>query len=394
MAIPDISNYRGREQAYVKHWLLERYLAPFAYKVGSKWDSIVYLDGFAGPWQVTDPEFADSSFAIAIQTLKHAQAGLSEKLRSLHMEAFLVEQNKDAFQKLETFSKKQNTVDFNVHPICGNFVDKIPEIERIVRLKCNNPFRFVFLDPKGWADIPMKKLQPFLKDRSCEVLINLMTRHIIRFLEEDDRSDSYQNLFGRPGVLEKLRGTTKDQNERAEQAVREYCRSLKDLCGFRYVSSAVILEPDQESVRYFLVYATNNVHGVEVFKQAEMTAARIQDEIRHETRLQKTRQEEMTFDEGPPKSRVSRVLRDKYTKRGRKKIVQVLKNTKDGSLISYEELFCVAMSFPLVTPDDLVNWIESWKPNIELKLINPTRHKKPAPDQDDQILVVNSGLIT
>ena len=37
------------------------------------------------------------------------------------------------------------------------------------------------------------------------------------------------------------------------------------------------MEPDQEAVRYYLVYATNHPRGVEVFKAAENRAAKIQD---------------------------------------------------------------------------------------------------------------------
>ena len=47
----DFSNYEGREQAYVKHCLLEEYLPELAYRVGRTWDSLVYVDAFAGPWQ-------------------------------------------------------------------------------------------------------------------------------------------------------------------------------------------------------------------------------------------------------------------------------------------------------------------------------------------------------
>ncbi len=31
--------------------LLEEYLPEWAYKVGSTWDSLAYVDAFAGPWQ-------------------------------------------------------------------------------------------------------------------------------------------------------------------------------------------------------------------------------------------------------------------------------------------------------------------------------------------------------
>jgi hypothetical protein len=56
----NLSDYKGREQAYIKHCLLEDYLPEWGWKVGSEWDSLVYLDGFAGPWETTSPNFADS----------------------------------------------------------------------------------------------------------------------------------------------------------------------------------------------------------------------------------------------------------------------------------------------------------------------------------------------
>jgi three-Cys-motif partner protein len=389
----DLAAYAGKEQAYVKHYLLDQYLVPLAYKVGSAWESIVYIDGFSGPWHVNDPNFADSSFAVAIEALRRAYTGLQGRDKSVRMQIVLVEANKQAFQKLEAFSANKSTPGFGVKALCGEFVDQIPAINSLIKATCRSPFRFVFLDPKGWADIPMRSLQPFLKDRSCEVLINLMTRHIIRFLDEADRAESYQNLFGRPGVLEKLRDVSKENNERADQAVREYCRSLTQLCDFKYVSSAVILEPDEESVRYFLVYATNDFHGIEVFKQAETATARTQDDIRHETRVRKTGQPEFGFDEGPPKSRLIIELRERYRKRARKKMLQTLLGCRDAKGATYESLFCEAMAFPLVTPEDLENWVRLLIPHAELRLAGSAQRKKPSPAEDDRVVVINAQAL-
>ena len=75
----NLVDYAGREQAYVKHRLLAEYLPPLAYKVGSAWDSIVYVDAFSGPWNTNRADLADFSFAVAIDTLRNAQAGLREK---------------------------------------------------------------------------------------------------------------------------------------------------------------------------------------------------------------------------------------------------------------------------------------------------------------------------
>jgi hypothetical protein len=75
----DLANYvGGREQAYVKHCLLERYLSRWAYKIGSSWDLLVFVDGFAGPWGTKDKEFADASFGIAVRVLTEAVNGLKK----------------------------------------------------------------------------------------------------------------------------------------------------------------------------------------------------------------------------------------------------------------------------------------------------------------------------
>jgi three-Cys-motif partner protein len=385
----DFSLYRNREQAYVKHCLMEEYLPDWAYKVGSKWDSLVYVDGFAGPWQTKHPDYADSSFGIAVDALRRCQLGLREgRGRELHIECILVEQDESAFSHLKRFATASSHTNFIVHALPGKFITQVSTINELVKGSGRNPFRFVFLDPKGWADIPMDKLQPLLGNRSCEVLINLMTRHINRFLDQTDRENSYQNLFGRQGVVDKLRNTPSD--ERVDRAVQEYSLSLKLLCKFKYVSSAVILEPNEEAVRYYLVYATNHPRGVEVFKAAENKAAKIQDDVRQESRVRKTGgQLEFPSADGPPKSRLILELLQRYLRNARNTILTVLRANTSARGVAYADLFCEAMSFPLVTPNDLVEWLRALEPNIRIDLGNVPSRRKPKPSEDYRVVVIN-----
>jgi three-Cys-motif partner protein len=393
----DFANYVGREQAYIKHCLLEEYLPEWAYKVGSAWDGLVYVDGFAGPWQTTHDNYADTSFGVAIETLRQCQFGLRESRgRDLPMQCILIDRDKDAFAQLKKFASVRSKSGFEVHALHGEFVERIGDVEALIKRNTRNAFRFVFLDPKGWADIPMKKLQTFLRGRSCEVLINLMTRHILRFLDEPDRKQSYLNLFERSEVLEILRAARLKNDPSyalAQEAVGEYGRSLRLLCGFNYVSAAVILEPDEESIRYFLVYATNHPRGVEVFKNAERKASRIQDEVRHQTHVRKTRQPEFAFDEGPPSSKLSSQLKQFYSERARKSVVNLLSSRAPHSEIVYSDLFCEAMTFPLVTSDDLVSWLTELEPHVKLKLDGSARRRKPSPLKDDRVVVITPRSI-
>lgn len=382
----DLSAYRGREQAYVKHCLLEEYLPTWGYKISSAWDTLVYVDGFAGPWKVTTTTFDDSSFGVAVDALKSVYFGQRDHWkRNVRILSILVADTEKKAAQLREFSAKRSAPGFAIEALCGKFSEQIPEINRLIERTTKNPFKFVFLDPKGWKDIPMAELQPFLRGRSCEVLVNLMTSDIKRFLAEPPKAESYVKLFGRPEVLEILRETPAD--ERGERAVQEYCKSLKQLCDFKYVSSAVIFEPDREEVKYFLVFATNHPDGVEVFKAAEINAARIQDAVREEVAVRRSGQSEMFDTIQVPRSRVRMERRAKYVERAYAKVAQVLLENEFASAVSYKDLLMEALAFPLVTPSDLKDWIKKLSPTVELVLDGSGRRREPSTEKNDKVIV-------
>jgi hypothetical protein len=268
----------------------------------------------------------------------------------------------------------------------GRFIENIKSIDEHIAAIGTNPFKFVFLDQKGWAATPMERLKPFLQKRSCEVLFNLMTSFLTRFVEAKGRESSYHALFGRPGVLEKIRALPKGTGEREEAAVREYCLSLREVCDFRYVSQAIILDPRKEKVRYHLVFATNSLRGIEVFKNAEMEAIQTQDEVRRDTRIEKTKQPSF-FDIGSARSPVMQFLHHRYSGQARAKVIKIL--ASDPRLkVPYDELFGEAMAFPIVSRDDLNNWL-SELPDVEIKY-DGSRRKKLRLFRGDHIAVTNS----
>jgi three-Cys-motif partner protein len=388
----DLSAYEDREQAYVKHCLLEEYLPTWGYKISSAWDTLVYVDGFAGPWKVTTPTFHDSSFGVAVDALKQVYLGQRDHWkRNVRVFSVLVADTKTKARQLREFGATRSVPGFTIESVCGRFAEQIPAISRLIEQNTTNPFKFVFLDPKGWKDIPMAALQPFLRGRSCEVLVNLMTSDIKRFLAEPPKAESYVRLFGRPGVLEILRGTP--AAERDERAVQEYCKSLKQLCDFKYVSSAVIFEPNREEVKYFLVFATNHSDGVQVFKAAEMNAARIQDAVRDEVAVRRSGQTEMFDTAEVPRSRVKMARRAKYRDRAYAKVAQVLLQDESGEGVSYTDLLMEALAFPLVTPDDLKDWIRKLHPTVELILEGSGKRREPSTAKNDRVIVHDRLLL-
>src|ERR1700688_462159 len=102
----DPKNYVGREQSYVKHWIVDEYLERVAHIVGTWAESITYVDGFSGPWNTRSDNFSDSSFGIALKQLRKAKAHIREKYgRDLNIRCCFVEENSNAFLKLESFTR-------------------------------------------------------------------------------------------------------------------------------------------------------------------------------------------------------------------------------------------------------------------------------------------------
>jgi three-Cys-motif partner protein len=391
----EFSNYEGgREQAYVKHCLLENYLAQLVYRVGQKWDAIVYVDAFAGPWGAKDTSFADASFGIAMRVLKDAVAGLKEKYgKTARGLCIFVEKKPAAFARLNAFAQSASTENVRAIALRGRFIEKLPEIQKLVARAGSGPFKFVFLDQKGWAAAPIKDLRQFVAERSCEILFNLMTSFLTRFVDTETRAESYDRLFGRRGVLERIRCLPKGTGEREEAAVKEYCKSLREICGFRYVAEAVILDPKKEKIRYYLVFATNHPRGIEVFKSAEMSAAKMQDEVRYEARVRKTKQEELVFDQAKPKSPKADQMRSQYCSLARAKVIEILSRVRPGAAVDYDVLYREAMPFPLVTPSDLQKWIIELSPNVKVRLAGSERRRKPQPDKSDRVIVANPAVL-
>lgn len=396
MSKVDVANYLGgREQAYIKHCLLEKYLSRWAYKIGSSWDLLVFVDGFAGPWGTQDKEFADASFGIAVRVLKDAIEGL-KKAGNVRVRGacIFVEKNRAAFLKLDAFAKAQSTNEVRAAALRGRFSEHIQTIDKYVAAIGSNPFKFVFLDQKGWAATPMRQLKPFVQTRSCELLFNLMTSFLTRFVDREELAPTYEALYGRKGVIERIRLLPKGTGQREEAAVEEYCRSLQVVCGFLHVSRAVIMDPFKEKVRYYLIFATNSLHGIDVFKNAETEAANIQDDVRYETHLKKTGPAlPGLFDYRTPSSRLVVQLKNRYSMLAKKTLKQTLLTNKNSAGVPYENLFAAALALPLVSQRDLDEWLISLHPAVTIKLGSPKSRRKPSLFKDDRVVVVDRDAV-
>src|SRR6059058_6125752 len=100
----DESLYEGREQTYVKHYILSEYLALFAQIIGGGWTKINYIDCFAGPWESRSTDLLDTSFAIALQQFRNAREQLAKRGKTVSFRCFFLESDLRAFRRLRQFA--------------------------------------------------------------------------------------------------------------------------------------------------------------------------------------------------------------------------------------------------------------------------------------------------
>lgn len=285
------SEYVGREQSYLKHRVLEKYLVAWAQKRASNAKfrrvELVYVDCFAGPWQSKDQELKDTSVFIGLKALESAAARWGSGVTA---KAVFVEQDDAAFVTLKAYLEGRDGVVRSV-PIHGAFEQVVGQIEAQIGAGS----AFLFVDPTGWKGVAMQAIAPLVRRHDRDVLINLMYNHVNRF--KDDQRDFLREqmaaLFGMddaeipPGLNE-------------EGLLALYRSRLKELGGLPHAADLAILHPTSNRTWFHLVVGGHHPIVLELFRQVERQVCGDEAEsVRAGARTRKAGQEEMLFGDEP-----------------------------------------------------------------------------------------------
>lgn len=364
------SFYVGREQSLIKHKLLQRYLNAAMPILGSWSDDLYYIDCLAGPWESVDPALSDTSFSIAIEALRQAKRTLAQRGRNPTMRALFIEREMEAYERLAAFTS--TIKDIEVATKNWNFDVSVDKVVKSVKRR-RHSFPFFFIDPTGWECAAIPVIKPILQVQPGEVLINLMTSWISRFLP--DSTKPFQNLLG-PGyeTIIELHG-----DEREEAIVRAYTEAVRKAGNFPYVCTMPVLKSTDEAFHFHMVYATRSAKGVEEFKRAEDDVVPFMHGIRadakHGKTLQRTNQysllspNETYIDERYSRYRSANLILAQAAVESR------LKNA-DGP-VEFDDLWADWMQFACVQDDDLQDYIQTGERRGELAVANrpPRSHK-------------------
>ena len=277
-----IQDYQGREQAHVKHVFLERYLERLVHKTASSYNHIVYVDGFAGPWQSASEQFQDTSFGIALTALRQAKATWKGAGRNVEMSAYSVEQDPTAYSKLARIPAKYPDIEVKTFP--GDFLKVLPTI--LVDIP-PDAFTFFFIDPKGWR-FRLHDLKNMLERQRSEVIFNFMFDFINRAASMKDCAAGLDELIPYGDWRKKLeeaenRGATSDV--RKTILVDAFGESLAKIGGYDFVAETTVLRPLSDRALYCLCYATRHPKGIEVFRDCQLQALQEQAKTRAATKV-------------------------------------------------------------------------------------------------------------
>jgi three-Cys-motif partner protein len=359
--------YKRREQTFLKHFVLEKYLERLAFKIGMSFAgaTLNYVDGFSGPWQHTDEWLKDTSPFIAIEKLRNTRAELRQRGRQFNFRCLFIEKEHESFQKLQT--AVSGVTDAEVKTLQGEFENLVPQAADFAS-EGRRSFGFFFIDPTGWTGYPMSKLRPLFGIRHSELLINFMTSFIDRFVDSEDASlvEGFRDLFGDETYRESWTGLVGLDKEDA--IVKAYCSRLKKSGNYAFVGSSVVLDPNSDQTYYHLVYATHHPEGMRVFREVESKAYSHQTAIRsgvaQEKRLSRTGMQDL-FDPEVLSSRYDVSLLDRYHNKAKDEVRECLEHNRR---ILYDKVELLALSFPLTSAVHLKEWIEVWKSEGNLKI--------------------------
>jgi three-Cys-motif partner protein len=277
-----LADYAGREQAYVKHVFLERYLETLIFKTASTYPHIVYVDGFAGPWQSANEDFADTSFGIALNALRRAkETWKSANGRDVKMTALLVEKHPRAYERLALIPERFPDIEIKTYP--ADFLDIVPQIVADIPATA---FAFFFIDPKGWG-IPLLKLKPMLERQKSEMTFNFMFEFINRAASMDDPLTvaGLNELMPFGDWRERLADASSAE-QRKEILIGTFRENVTRIGNYEYVVPTEILRPTRDRTLYCLFYATRHDGGLAAFRECQTKALDAQAETRAALKVQ------------------------------------------------------------------------------------------------------------
>ena len=263
MSTPQQTVWPIEPHSVAKHELLRNYLDAWFPILASKERRVIFLDGFAGPGIYSDGQ--PGSPIIALKSLLE-RTDLDRYARCQFIFHFI---EKDPARhgrlrvELQQFDPLPRNVTVATH--LDEFQDVIEKVSDSLSSR-NRKIAptLAFIDPFGVSGVPMKLISRFLDSHKCELFLILMVDHLNRFLSTEHMKGGRDSLFGTNDFSAIEAAAV---GERIPMLVDLYRQQLRDVAKFQYTQGFEMRRAN-ETVAYYVVYATRHITGVEKFKDA------------------------------------------------------------------------------------------------------------------------------
>lgn len=250
--------------------ILKGYLQAWLRILGStrKDETIVYVDGFAGPGRYRNHE--EGSPLGALRVAASAITGLGSKFIAKQLHGAFIEKDGARFKVLEeVVAPFEKSGSLGVTKLCCEFADGIKELQRRLPGAFNGKMPlFIFADPFGGTGIPFRTFAECMSGDRSELLINLDADGIGRIFAADNegRDDQLTELFGDESWRTEL--TTGSGLKRLSVEILDlYKKRLRSLSGVKHLWSFA-MRGSRDAINYHLVFATKHSLGQKKMKEA------------------------------------------------------------------------------------------------------------------------------
>lgn len=284
---PKIEDYQGREQSFIKHLFLNKYLESAAYKLFQGRSPIFnFVDAFAGPWRVSDTNrYSDASFSQAIETLETVRRSLLEMGRpGLKVRFRFCERNPASVAKLREFAAAKPEFDIQVFsgPFEGNLDD--------IRAACRDGFTFTFIDPTGW-NVESAKVFDFLRSLNGEFLFNFMAEEVNRHAGWEGVAASVGRFLADPAWKDTFEAMPEGSNE--AKILQLLKAKMKEARVATYLTDMAIRKPREDRIKMRLILGTHSGFGVEVFRTVQEKVEKEAVRTRHAIKTEESGQSQL-----------------------------------------------------------------------------------------------------
>ena len=173
--------------------ILKGYLTAWLRILGStrKGETIVYVDGFAGPGRYKN--HAEGSPLGALNVAVGAIRALDDKFIARQLHGAFIEKDPQRFAHLEEIIAPFETASgIGITKLCCDFVEGIKQLQQKLPAAFSGKMPlFIFADPFGGTGIPFQTFAECMHGDCSELLINLDADGIGRIFSADSNNNGH-----------------------------------------------------------------------------------------------------------------------------------------------------------------------------------------------------------